>query len=153
MNNIIEKCRTTRILGAIGISGLILGTMMPYVKYDIFGYQYSISLWEYWEGKVIMLLAIANLLFIFKDLVEKYIPFLFNSTIGQKIRDCENPKFSLIPTILASLFTIYVTSILGIESFKYYNIGFYCIWLGTLSLIIYAFLHNGNDNDNYKMKM
>lgn len=47
MNNIMEKLKTTRILGAIGIAGLILGTMMPYVKYSIFGYKYSISLWGY----------------------------------------------------------------------------------------------------------
>lgn len=141
MNNIIEKCKSTRILGAIGIIGLLLGTITPYVKYSIFGYKYSISLWSYWEGKVILVLALANLLFIFKDLVEKYIPFLFNNPLGQKIQDCENPKLSLIPTVLAAIFAIYVTSILGIESFKYYNIGFYSMWIGTISLIAYAFLH------------
>ena len=151
MNNIIEKCRTTRILGAIGIVGLMFGIMMPYVKYDIFGYKYSISLWGYWEGKIMMILAIANLLFIFKDIVEKYVPVLFNSALGQKIRDCENPKISLIPTILAAVFAIYVTSILGIESFKYYNIGFYAMWLGTLSLVAYAFLHKNEDNIQMKM--
>lgn len=99
-----------------------------------------------------MLLAIANLLFIFKDLVEKYVPALFNSSLGQKIRDCENPKFSLIPTVLSAIFTIYVTSILGIESFKYYNIGFYLMWLGTICLVAYAFLHK-KDDDNFKMNI
>ena len=151
MNNIIEKCKTTRILGAIGIVGLILGIIMPYVKYDIFGYKYSVSLWRYWEGKIIMLLAIANLLFIFKDIVEKYVPALFNSTLGQKIKNCENPKFSLIPTVLSAVFAIYVTSILGIESFKYYNIGFYAMWLGTISLVAYAFLHQ--KEYNFQMKI
>lgn len=152
MNNIMEKLRTTRILGAIGIVGLILGTMMPYVKYNLFGYKYSISLWGYWEGKIIMLLALANLLFIFKDLVEKYVPVLFNSGIGRKIKDCENPKFSLIPTVLSAILAIYVTSILGIESFKYYNLGFYLMWIGTICLVAYAFLHK-NDNDSFQMKM
>lgn len=152
MNNIIEKCRTTRILGIIGVAGLIFGTIMPYVKYDIFGYKYSISLWGYWEGKIIMLLAIANLLFIFKDLVEKYVPSLFNSGIGQKIHDCKNPKFSLIPTVLAAIFAIYVTSILGIDGFKYYNIGFYAMWIGTISFVAYAFMHKMED-DSFKMKM
>lgn len=151
MNSIIEKCKTTRILGAIGIIGLVCGTIMPYVKYNIFGYKYSISLWGYWEGKVIMLLALANLLFIFKDLVEKYTPFLFNNGIGRKIQECDNPKFSLIPTVLAAIFAIYVTSILGIESFKYYNIGFYAMWIGTISLVGYAFLHK--KDDGFQMKM
>lgn len=152
MNNIIEKCKTTRILGAIGIIGLVLGTITPYVSYNIFGYKYSISLWEYWEGKIIMLLALANLLFIFKDFVEKYVPFLFNNWVGRKVQECENSKFSLIPTVLAAIFAIYITSILGIDSFKYYSIGFYSMWLGTLSLVVYAFLHK-TDNDSLEMKM
>lgn len=152
MNNIIEKCRTTRILGAIGTVGLILGTIMPYVKYNIFGYKYSISLWGYWEGKIIMILAIANLLFIFKDLVEKYVPALFNSDIGKKIKNCENPKFSLIPTVLAAIFAIYLTSKMGIDTFKYYNTGFYVMWIGTISLVAYAFLHK-EDDESFKMKM
>ena len=151
MNNIIEKCKTTRILGGIGIIGLILGIIMPYVKYNIFGYKYSISLWRFWEGKIMMFLAIVNLLFLFKDIVEKYVPVLFNSAFGQKIRDCKNPKLSLIPTVLTAIFAIYVTSILGIESFKYYNIGFYAMWIGTLSLVAYAFLHK--KDDNFQMKI
>mgnify|MGYP004503072777 FL=1 len=150
MNNIIEKCKKTRILGAIGIAGLVLGTIMPYVKYNIWGYKYSISLWGYWEGKIIMLLALANLLFIFKDLVKKYVPSLFNSNIGKKIQDCDNPKFSLIPTVIAAVFAIYMTSTLGMKSFKYYNIGFYAMWIGTISLVAYAFLHK-QDDESFKM--
>lgn len=144
MNNIIEKCRTTRILGAIGVIGLVLGTIMPYVSYNIFGYQYTISLWGYWEGKIIMILTIANLLFIFKDVVEKYAPFLFNSELGRKIKECENPKFSLIPTVLCAIFAIYITLVMDVSSFKYYSIGFYAMWIGTISLVAYAFLHKKN---------
>ncbi len=35
MNDILEKCKKTRILAAIGIVGLFLGTIMPYVKYSL----------------------------------------------------------------------------------------------------------------------
>lgn len=147
MKNIIEKLKTTRILGAIGITGLILGTIMPYVKYDIFGYIFKITLWNYWEGKVIVILALANLLFIFKDLVEKYAPFLFNKWVGKKVQECQNQKFSLIPTVLSAIFAIYLTSKLGLRTFKYYNIGFYAMWIGTICLVIYAFLHKSDDNE------
>ena len=140
MKNFIEKLRKTRILAVIGIAGLILGTIMPYIKYSFFGYSYSISLWGYWEGKVIMILAIANLLFVFKDLVEKYIPSLFNTEIGKKIRNVNNAKYSLIPTILSVVFAIYLTVTLDV-SFEYYNIGFYALWIGVASLVAYAFLH------------
>ncbi len=33
MNNIIEKCKTTRILAIIGVIGLFLGVILPYGKY------------------------------------------------------------------------------------------------------------------------
>ena len=151
MNNIIEKFKTTRILATIGIIGLILGTIMPYAKYSIFGYKYSISLWGYWEGKIVMILAIANLLFIFKDIVEKYMPKLFDTNIGKKIQNLDNPKYSLVPTVLATIFAIYLTTTLSISSFKYYNIGFYSLWIGTISLVAYAFLHK--KDDEYKIKM
>lgn len=144
MNQIMEKIKTTRILGAVGIAGLILGTIMPYVKYNIFGYKYSISLWGYLEGKIVLLLAIANLLFIFKDLVEKYVPKLFETNIGKKIQNLNNPKYSLIPTVLSALFALYLTLHLNV-AFKNYNIGFYSLWIGTICLVVYAFLHKSND--------
>ena len=144
MKEIIEKMKTTKILAGIGIAGLILGTILPYVSYSIFGYKYTISLWNYWEGKVILLLAIANLVFIFKDFVEKWIPSLSNSWLGQK---ANNPKYSLVPTILSAIFAIYVTSILGIDSFKFYSIGFYLMWIGTICLVAYAFLHKGQEQN------
>lgn len=150
MKNIIEKMKTTKILGAIGIAGLVLGIITPYVKYNIFGYIYKITLWNYWQGKVIFLLALANLLFIFKDLVEKYVPFLFDNWIGRRVQECKNPKFSLIPTVLSAIFAVYITSVLGIETFKYYNIGFYAMWIGTICLVAYAFLHKSEDNE-FKM--
>ena len=144
MNEIIEKCKKTRILAAIGIVGLFLGSSLPYVKF----WGYRVSLWRYWEGKIIVLLALVNLLFIFKDVVKKYIPSLFNTEIGKKIDNLENPKYSLIPTIVAAVFAFYVTTKLDVSYFKYYRIGFYCMWIGTISLIAYAFLHR-NDIELY----
>lgn len=146
MKNIIEKLKTTRILGAIGIIGLILGTIMPYVKYNFFGYKYSISLWGYWEGKVVMVLAIANLLFIFKDIVEKYVPALFNTGVGSKIKDLNSAKYSLVFTILAGLFALYLTIRLDID-FKYYNIGFYSLWVGAICLVLYSVLYKKSGHD------
>ncbi len=141
MDNIIEKCKKTRILATIGIICVILGVILPYIKYNILGISFSFSLWEFWEGKVVIALAIANLLFIFKDEVERFAPFLFNSEIGKKIQNCENSKMSLIPTVLVVIFVIYLTVDLGIDTFEYYNIGFYAMWIGIISLVAYAFLH------------
>lgn len=94
-----------------------------------------------------MLLAIINLLFIFKDIVENYIPKLFNSNIGIKIKECKNPKFSLILTVLIAILAIVLTSIVGVSAFRYYNIGFYLIWIGIICLIAYAFLYKAETNN------
>lgn len=147
MKDIIEKCKTTRILAIIGIVGLFLGVIMPYVKYNLLGYKFSVSLWGYWEGKIVILLALANFLFIFKDIVEKYVPALFNNEIGKKVQELDNPKYSLVPTIGAALFAIFETSRLGVSTFKHYNIGFYCLWIGVICLVAYAIIHKNDENN------
>lgn len=144
MNDILDKLKNTRILAAIGIAGLILGTIFSYVSYTIWGYTYHISLWNYLEGKIILIIAVANLLFIFKDLVEKYIPSLFNTGIGKKIAEINSPKASLIPTIIAAGFALYLTIKLDVE-FSRYSLGFYVLWIGVICLVAYAILHK-NDN-------
>ena len=144
MNNIIDKLKNTRILAGIGIVCMILGTMLSYISVSILGISYDISLLDYWEGKVILLIAVANLLFIFKDFVEKYIPSLFNTGIGKKIKDIENPKASLVPTILGAAFAFYLTSRLSVE-FSDYSLGFYSMWIGVICLVAYAILHKNND--------
>ena len=150
MNNILEKCKKTRILAAIGIAGLVLGTMLSYVSYSLWGYTYDIALWDYLEGKIILIIAIANLLFIFKDFVEKYVPSLFNTGIGKKIKDINNPKASLVPTILAAAFALYLTLKLDVD-FSNYSLGFYSLWIGVICLVAYAILHK--NNDDFPMKM
>ena len=52
---------------------------------------------------------------------------------------------AIIPTFLAAAFAIYLTLQLGIDSFKYYNIGFYLMWLGTISLIAFSLVHKKDD--------
>lgn len=142
----MEKLKTTRILGVIGIAGLILGVILPYIKYEFLEYKYSLTLWGYWEGKIILILAIANLLFIFKDMVEKYVPSLFKTDIGKKVQNINNPKYSLVPTILSAIFAIYLTLKLDI-AFKYYNLGFYALWIGVICLVAYAIIHKKDSND------
>lgn len=145
MDNILDKVKNTRILAAIGIACMALGTMFAYVKVEFFGFSESLSLWGYWEGKIVMLLAIANLLLIFKDMVEKYVPSLFKTSLGKKLADVNNPKLSLIPTILAVVLAIYLHGQLDIDSdYMSYGLGFYSLWLGAISLVAHAIVYKGN---------
>ena len=142
MNNILEKYKNTRILATIGIVGLVLGTMLTYVEFSLWGYTQPISLWGYWEGKIVLLLALANGLLIFKDIVEKYIPSLFNTSLGKKLANIKNPKASLVPTILAVAFAVYLHMHLDIDTnYASYGLGFYSLWVGAISLVAYAILH------------
>ncbi len=150
MNNVLDKLKNTRLLAGIGVVCMILGTIFSYVNYDIFGYVYDIALWDYFEGKIILIIAVANLLFIFKDLIEKYIPSLFNTGIGKKIKDINNPKVSLVPTFLGAAFAIYLTLKLDVE-FSAYSLGFYSMWIGVICLVAYAILHRNNDDFQLKM--
>ena len=155
MEKILEKLRKTRVLAAIGVASLILGTMFTYVKYSFWGYNYSISLWGYWEGKVVLFLAVANLLLIFKDYVEKYVPGLFKTDWGQKIMEIRNPRASLIPTFLSVAFTFYLHTTLHIEIDEYtkYGLGFYLLWIGAICLVAYAFLRkNATTNEVFNEK-
>ncbi len=153
MNTILEKIKNTRILAVIGIVCLILGTILHYFTFSLFGISRSISLINYWEGKIVIVLAVANLLFIFKDIVEKYIPSLFNTGIGKKISELNNSKYSLIPTILAVAFALYLHIHLNFNT-KYmdYGLGFYVLWIGLICLVAYAILHR-NDNKSNETQM
>lgn len=144
MDKILEKLKNTRLLAGIGIACLVLGTMLSYVSYSFWGYTYEISLFDYWEGKIVLLIAIANLLFIFKDFVEKWVPSLFNTTFGKKIAEINNPKASLVPTVAAAAFALWLTLRLDV-SFSNYSLGFYSLWIGVIALVAYAFLHKNNE--------
>lgn len=136
----MEKLRNTRILGAIGIIALFLGVILPYYQINLFGYSYKITLWGYLEGKIVMILAVANFLFIFKDLIEKYVPQMFNSNLGRKIQNA-NPKFSIIPTILIVAFVVILFFRLDIDTTLNHGLGFYTLWFGVICLILHTFIY------------
>ena len=153
--------KNKRILAIIGIVLIFLGTILPYYILTILGYSTSVSLWGYWEGKIITALIVLNTLFIFKDLIQKYIPGLFNSNLGQKIINA-NPKLSIIPIILIVAFVIYLNL-----SFNFSNdvlkhgVGFYLLWIGIVFLIVHVFVYknpnavqvNTNQQQNYQQSM
>ena len=101
----------------------------------------SISLFGYWEGKVILVLLLASLLFICKDYIEKFLPQLFDSGLGSKIKDA-NPKFVLIPTILMAVFAIWLFFSIEIDmTYIKYGIGFWLLWIGIICLLVHSFIY------------
>ncbi len=141
----MDKLKNTRILGGIGIIGMFLGTILPYFNISFLGYKKTISLLGYWEGKVIILLTFANILFIFKDFIKKYIPQMFNSGIGKMI-DNANAKLVIVPTVLSALFAIYMIININVDStYIKYGLGFYILWIGIVASLAHSFIYKGNN--------
>lgn len=144
MEIVMEKIKKTKILALIGIIGLILGTLLPYLKVEVFGYSKSLSLWGYWEGKIIIILAVLNTMFIFKEYVKQYAPQMFNSPFGKWVENA-NDKMSLIPTLLSAAFAVYLyIELEEVRSFAKYGIGFYVVWASIVCLVAFSFLYKGN---------
>lgn len=145
----MEVIKNKRILALIGIVGLLLGVFLPYLTVTILVYSESISLWGYLEGKIVLVLTLANALFIFKDWIEKYVPQLFNNNVGRLVEKANNPKFSLVPTILIAVFVIYLTNKLNFDSEYIKNgLGFYSLWLGVICLVGHAIFYKNPVSQN-----
>ena len=140
----MEVLKNKRLLAAIGLISLFLGTILPYYKFSAFGFSESVSLWGYLEGKIILILILANTLFIFKDLIEKYAPQLFKSNLGQKIANVTNPKLSLIPLVLIIIFIIFLNSKMASYVHLDKGLGFYLSWFGIIIMAAHSFIYKGN---------
>jgi len=152
----MEIIKNKRLLAIIGICGLLLGIFLAYFKISLWIYSETISLWGYWEGKVVLVLTLANALYIFNDFIEKYIPQLFNNGVGRLVKKANNPKFSLIPTVLVAVFAIYMIISIDVSSeYIKYGIGFYILWVGILALIGHAIFYKKpatiNEQNNINM--
>lgn len=138
----MEVIKNKRVLALVGIICLLVGTFLPYITFSFWGYSQSISLWGYWEGKIVLALTLANALFIFKDFIEKYVPQLFNNNIGRLVEKANNPKFSLVPTILIAGFAIYMLINIDVDSeYLKYGLGFWVLWIGVIALIGHAIFY------------
>lgn len=138
----MEVIKNKRILALVGIAGLILGCFLPYYTVSFWGYSQSISLWGYWEGKIVLVLTLANALFIFQDFIEKYVPQLFNNWVGNLVQKAKNPKFALVPTILVAVFAISLIVRLDVDSdYIKYGLGFWVLWIGIIALIGHAIFY------------
>lgn len=144
----MEKLKSTRILSAIGLVCLFLGVVLPYFKFSFLGYTQEIKLWGYWEGKIMMALIVANILFIFKDYVEKYAPQLFNSNLGSKIQNA-NEKFAIVPTIGVAAFAIWLYIRLDIDTtYLKHGLGFWTLWIGVIFLVAHTFIYKKGSVSN-----
>lgn len=144
----MKVLKNKRILAFAGLICLFLGVVMPYFKVSIFGYSYEIKLWGFWEGKVMMSLIVANVLFIFKDYIERYVPQLFNTSLGSKVQNASQ-KWAIIPTVGVATFAVWLYIRLDVDTtYLKHGLGFWSLWIGIICLIGHAILYKKNLNVN-----
>ncbi len=139
----MEKLKNTRWLALIGLILCFLGNTLPYLIYTMPYAKITIKtkLCTYWEGKIIFILILANLLFIFKDYVKKYMPKLFDSNMGKWILNADS-KLTFLPTLGIALFAIWIFPNIDMNwNIVKYGIGFYALWLGIILLVIHQFIY------------
>ena len=140
----MEIIKNKRILALIGIGCLILCCFLPYFTVSLWLYNRSVCLWGYYEGKIVLILTLANALYIFQDYIEKYVPQLFDNSVGRLIKKVDNPKFALVPTILALVFAISLFIRLDIDfnsEYIKYGAGFWLLWIGIITLVGHAIFY------------
>lgn len=142
LSRLTDLAKKTRLLAVVGLSCLFLSIFFTYVKYTVLGLAVKIKLIEYFEGKIMILLILCNLLFIFKDYVKKYVPKLFQNEIGKKIDNINDQRITLIPTVLTVIFAFAVKGETKVEYLNIsYSLGFFLMWIGIISLVAYPFIY------------
>lgn len=144
MDKIIEKLKNTRVLALIGIVCAILGILMPFVKISVFGFSRTISLIQGWKGWAIIVVAILQILICYYDIVQKYIPKVYENKVGEMIK--QNQKLSLIPTIILAILTITSMSALD-SSYVTLHLGFYLLVISIVSMLVYPFMYKNTKED------
>ena len=142
LNKFLNLSKNTRFLAVVGLSCSFLCIFLTYVKYTVLGLAVKIKLIDFFEGKLMILLILLNLMFIFKDYVKKYLPKLFENNIGRKIYDINDQRWILIPVALTVIFAFVVKGETKTEFLNIvYGLGFYLMWLGVISLVAFAFMY------------
>ena len=146
LNKTLKLSKNTRFLAALGLACSFLCIFFTYVKYTVLGMAVKIKLIDFFEGKLMILLILLNLMFVFKDYVKKYLPKLFQNNLGKKIENINDQRLTLIPTILMVIFAFVVKGETKVEFLNIkYGLGFFLMWLGVISLVIYAFIYKNNN--------
>ena len=69
-NSILNKMKTTRILGIIGLILIYFGAMIPFVQIEFWGYESTSAYMEVYDnGKGVMLVWLLMIAIIYSDII------------------------------------------------------------------------------------
>ena len=144
-NNILNKMKTTRILGIIGLVLIYFGLMIPFVGIEFWGSDSVSAYMEVYDnGKGVMLLWLLTIAIMYSDIIAA------NWPRGKKIFSyLKNQKLVVVPCIIAFIILIATTACIY-SDFDDYDVslypGYFLSWLGLIATTAYAILYKGNDS-------
>lgn len=141
MEKIIEKFRTTRFFAGLGIGLLFLGVILPYAKVNVVGLIKTYNFIDSFGGIIILFLSFIILIFIYRDILEKYFPMFFKNKVFKYIKGVDY-HLVLLPISIIVIISIYLTISMNMRGSSIrYSFGFLSLWLGLLFLIGYVLLY------------
>lgn len=145
MDNLMNKFKNTRLLSIIGVCGLYIGVLFSYITINFYFDDFSFTLINYIEGQIVFVLTTLIGLYLFSDYAEKYIPKLYETSIGKKAKEITNPKALLVPVGIIVLTALYCFDRLSVTlEYGEKGLGFYGLWIGVIALVMHTFLYNHN---------
>ncbi len=144
-NSILNKMKTTRILGIIGLILIYFGAMIPFVQIEFWGYESTSAYMEVYDnGKGVMLVWLLMIAIIYSDIIAA------NWPRGRKVFEyLKNQKIILIPCIIALVILIATTACMFDDydgDISLYP-GYFLSWLGLISMVAYGILYKGHNSN------
>ena len=145
-NTILEKIKTTKILGIIGLVLMYIGLMVPFIKLDFFGTFAYVDKYLYDNGKGVLLLWFLMVLIMFSDVI------VVNCPKGEKIISyLKSQKIILILCIIA-LIVLIITTVSMIDDYEdMFSLcpGYFLSWIGLIATAAYSILYKGKPKDYF----
>lgn len=144
--SILNKMKTTRILGIIGLILTYIGLMIPFAGIEVWGYESTSAYMEVYDnGKGVMLLWLLTVIIMYSDIIAA------NWPRGEKIMSLlKNQKAVLVPCVISLIILIATTVCLFSDYDDDVSLypGYFISWLGLISTVAYALLYKGNNSSN-----
>ena len=144
----MEKLKTTRILGLVGAILLIVGNFFSLASVSVLGLSRSFTYFE-GEGKIVVVLGILDLCFIYLDKIKNALGEKTPSFIDKFLPWSQ--KAVLVPAIIVALMLIRFSTDSNIRDFNTYiryGMGYFILWIGVIATAVYPFLYKDEDASN-----
>ena len=150
----MEVLKTKKYLGIAGVVILFLSVFFPFFVVQYGSFKEGVSLIKGWEGYVLVLMAIASAMIIFRDVLEEKLPQIYNTGFGSQVKSWGEKglfapiAFSILDVVITCVrveakLKAYSYGFIDLSKYVKYGFGFWAAVIGIVLLIGYAVLYKG----------